>query len=353
MDRIYTIGEAAKIIGVSEETLRRWDRNGKFPSGRHPVNNYRVYTEKQLFSLKNMLLQPEKSGSTPVDDKPELFFSTNIGQLYKGDCISYMQSLQTRSIDLIFADPPYNIKKAKWDIFKSEQEYISWTREWVQEAHRILSNCGSLFICGFPEILAEIKHEVAPLFYDCRWIVWYYRNKANLGNDWGRSHEGILHLRKSKEHIFNIDDIRIPYNEHTLRYPERGQGASSQYHNGKQYSWTPNPLGAKPKDVLEIPTIANGSWERYEHETQKPVELLRSIILSSSNENSIIYDPFGGSGTTFAVAEAYGRRWVGTERETEYCKIIKRRLSDQHHLDRIRNVEEEKLARGRRQALRK
>lgn len=91
--------------------------------------------------------------------------------------------------------------------------------------------------------------------------MWFYRNKANLGNDWGRSHESILHFRKSKDYIFNIDEVRIPYNKHTLKYPKRPQAESSQYSNGgkKEYIWEPNPLGAKPKDVLEIPTISNGS----------------------------------------------------------------------------------------------
>lgn len=351
MDKIYTIGEAAKIIGVSEETLRRWDRSGKFVSGRHPINNYRVYTGVQLQTLKTQL-KNDNLQLNQVDEPPVLFYETEHGRLYQGDCISFMKTLETDSVDLIFADPPYNIKKAKWDIFKSEKDYIDWTREWVQEAARILSPSGNLYICGFPEILAEIKHEVNPLFYDCRWIVWYYRNKANLGNDWGRSHEGILHYRKNKEHIFNIDPIRIPYNEHTTKYPKRSQGKSSQYHNGKSYSWTPNPLGAKPKDVLEIPTIANGSWEKYAHETQKPVELLRSIILSSSNEDSTIYDPFGGSGTTYAVAEAYGRRWIGTEKDANYCSVIRNRVSDATHLARILDTEEEKLARERRLALR-
>lgn len=351
MEKIYTIGEASKIIGVSEETLRRWDRSGKFVSGRHPINNYRVYTGEQLKKFQEQLRVGKKM-SESTETPPVLYFETEHGHLYQGDCICFMRTLDANSVDLVFADPPYNIKKAKWDFFKSEQDYIEWTREWVQEAHRILTPSGNLYICGFPEILAEIKHEVSPLFHDCRWIIWYYRNKANLGKDWGRSHEGILHLRKSKEHIFNMDPIRIPYNEHTTKYPQRSQGSSSQYHNGKNYSWTPNPLGAKPKDVLEIPTIANGSWEKFEHETQKPVELLRSIILSSSNEDSIIYDPFGGSGTTYAVAEAYGRTWLGTEKDANYCRVIRNRLTNQNHLARILDTEEEKLARERRLALR-
>jgi len=200
-----------------------------------------------------------------------------------------------------------------------------------------------------------LKWSASRLFEGCKWLVWFYRNKGNLGSDWGRSHESILHFRKSKEFIFNIDEVRIPYNEHTLKYPTRTQAESSIFSNGgkKKYEWTPNPLGAKLKDVFEIPTISNGSWEKTAHKTQKPVELLRKIILSSSNQDSVILDPFGGSGTTYAVAEAYGRTWIGTELETEYCEIIKERVSNEIHLARIFSCIDEKQSQKRRDKLRR
>ena len=151
-----------------------------------------------------------------------------------------------------------------------------------------------------------------------------------------------------------MDDVRIPYNNHTIKYPERKQAQSSQFSNGngKNYEWTPNPLGAKPKDVFEIPTISNGSWEKTSHRTQKPIELLRKIILSSSNYDSIILDPFGGSGTTYAVAEAYNRKWIGTELEEEYCKIILERLTNSEHLSRILTAKDENNSKIRRAKLR-
>ncbi len=186
------------------------------------------------------------------------------------------------------------------------------------------------------------------------WLVWYYRNKGNLGNDWGRSDESILHFRKSRDFIFNMDEVRIQYNNHTLKYPARKQAESSRFSNGKkkEFEWTPNPLGAKPKDVFEIPTISNGSWEKTIHKTQKPVELLRKIILASSNKESLILDPFGGSGTTYAVAEAYKRRWIGTELEKEYCLLIRDRISDQNQLERILSCKDEKDSQKRRSKLR-
>ncbi|MFV0325954.1 MAG: DNA methyltransferase [Bacteroides xylanisolvens] len=353
MDKLYTISQAAKILDVSQETLRRWDRSGKFKTSRHPISNYRVYSDKQIRSLlQEMPLNRSKNTPYILREEIKPFFQTVLGKLYNCDCIDLLKKLDSESVDLIFADPPYNIRKAEWDVFSSQQEYLDWTVDWIKEAQRVLTKKGSLYICGFSEILADIKYVSIPFFKGCRWLIWYYRNKANLGKDWGRSHESILHLRKSNDFIFNIDEVRIPYNEHTVRYPKRTQAKSSQYSNGRKYEWEPNPLGAKPKDVLEIPTISNGGWEKVAHETQKPVELLRKIILSSSNPDSYILDPFGGSGTTYAVAEAYQRKWIGIEKNLNYCKVIQQRLSNQEYTTRIKSAKDEEESQKRRQKLR-
>ncbi|MDR0525347.1 MAG: site-specific DNA-methyltransferase, partial [Spirochaetaceae bacterium] len=179
---------------------------------------------------------------------------------------------------------------------------------------------GTLYVCGFSEILADLKHPAMRFFAECKWLVWYYRNKANLGKDWGRSHESILHLRKSKQFTMNTDDIRVPYSEHTLKYPEHPQAETSQYGNGKKNAqlWKPHPVGAKPKDVIEIPTTCNGMGEKTKHPTQKPEELLRKILLASSNQGDIVLDPFSGSGTTLVAAEQLGRKWIGCEMNEEY-----------------------------------
>lgn len=340
MEKLLSITEAAAKIGVNPGTLRRWDKSGKFPSVRNPINKYRAYPESQLDEFLK-LFDPNKNHNYQNNtfEKTAPFFQTKFGSLYKIDAVDFLKSLDDNSVDLIFADPPYNIKKAEWDTFSSQKEYVEWSMSWIKEANRVLSDRGSLFICGFSEILADLKWAASPFFEGCKWLIWYYRNKGNLTNDWGRSHESILHFRKSRDFIFNIDEVRIPYNQHTVRYPARTQAASSHFSNGKNnnYVWEPHPLGAKPKDVIEIPTLSNGSWERTAHETQKPVELLKKIILSSSNSDSLIVDPFGGSGTTFAVAEAYGRKWAGSELEEKYCKIIKNRVTDRDHVFRIRN----------------
>jgi len=259
-------------------------------------------TQEKLFELplRGNICSPQPDQSFyPV-------YSLGESALLEGDSLEWLRSLDDESVDMAFADPPYNIKKADWDKFDSQEEYIKWSMRWIEEVYRVLKSTGTLYICGFSEILADLKHPSMKCFKGCKWLVWYYKNKANLGKDWGRSHESILHLRKSKSKTLNIDDVRIPYGRHTLRYPSHPQAITSQYGNGgkRKDVWTPHPLGAKPK------------------------ELLRKIILASSNRGEIVIDPFSGSGTTLVVAEQLGRRWLGCDQSSEYNKWAIERLEN-------------------------
>ncbi len=258
------------------------------------------------------------------------------GALFTGDSIEWMKTINDESIDMVFADPPYNIKKADWDDFGSQERYIEWSMRWIEQASRILKPTGSLYVCGFSEILADLKHPSMRYFSSCRWLVWFYRNKANLGKDWGRSHESILHLRKKDFGHINYDDVRIPYGKHTLKYPDHPQADSSQY-GRKGSHWTPNPLGAKPKDVVEIPTTCNGMNEKTPHPTQKPEELLRKLILASSSEGDLVLDPFSGSGTTAVVASQLHRQWLACDENPEYNQWAAQRLDS---IDHARTVEQ-------------
>jgi site-specific DNA-methyltransferase (adenine-specific) len=302
-------------------------------------NNLARQTEAPVFFGKPLSKGKRVDFDFSDSTKPQLFYQHENGQLWHGNSIEWMKSLPDESVDLIFADPPYNIKKADWDTFESQEEYIRFSLRWIEQAARILKSNGTLFVCGFSEILADIKHPASRYFKSCRWIIWHYKNKANLGSDWGRSHESILHFRKAKDYTFNIDSIRIPYNEHTLKYPVHPQAETSQYNNKNAiHLWEPNPNGAKPKDVLEIPqdlleipTTCNGMHEKTPHPTQKPEELLRKLILASSNKDETILDPFCGSGTTPVCAEQLSRKWLACDLSPEYLEWA---------ADRIDRVEE-------------
>lgn len=303
------------------------------------------------------LLFEVKNGQTfPVSEKSEkiqLHYEHPNGKLFLGNSIDWLKSLETESIDLVFADPPYNIKKADWDNFESQEVYIQWSISWIEQAARVLKKTGSLYICGFSEILADLKHPSSKYFESCRWLVWNYRNKANLGNDWGRSHESILHLRKTDKFSLRVDNVRIPYGNHTLKYPVHPQAETSNFGNGKNREhWTPNPLGAKPKDVIEIPTTCNGMGEKTPHPTQKPEELLRRLVLASSDEGQVVLDPFSGSGTTIVVAEQLGRKWLGCELNFQYNQWAIERLENVRRMSIDEWIELDRKNAERRESIR-
>ncbi|MHB8231537.1 MAG: DNA-methyltransferase [bacterium] len=277
------------------------------------------------------------------------------GQLYQGNSIDWLESLNDESVDLVFADPPYNINKADWDSFESQEEYIKWSIKWISQASRVLKPTGSLYVCGFSEILADLKHPASKYFKHCRWLIWHYRNKANLGKDWGRSHESIIHFRKTEASKINIDDVRTPYSAHTLRYPLHPQADTSAYGKGttKDHNhWTPHPKGAKPKDVIDIPTTCNGMGEKTPHPTQKPEELLRKFIFASSNEGDIVIDPFSGSGTTIVVAEQLGRHWMGCDMNVQYNQWAIERIENVKRMTKEEWIAHDRKTLGRRESIR-
>lgn len=252
---------------------------------------------------------------------------TGLGRLYLAEALELLGSLEDGSVDLVVADPPYAAGKETWDAFPSMDEYLGWCDRWLCEVERVLAPRGSAYVCGYSEVLADIKARSAGRFAACRWLVWHYRNKANLGSDWGRSHESILHLRKSARLALNVDAVRVPYNNHTRRYPVRVQSVSSQYGQGRRRDrWEPHPLGAKPRDVIEIPVLCNGTAEKTPHPTQKPEELVRRFVEGTSEEGDLVVDPFAGSGTTAVVAERCGRRWICGDAEARYVGLARRRL---------------------------
>jgi site-specific DNA-methyltransferase (adenine-specific) len=254
---------------------------------------------------------------------------TPAGEVWRADVHELLARIPDGGAALVVTDPPYAIGKDTWDEFESLDAYVDWCDGWLTDVRRVIGTGGSAYVCGFSEILAEIKVRSARHFAECRWLVWYYKNKANLGRDWGRSHESILHLRGARGGGIDVDAVRVPYNAHTTRYPERVQAVNSQYGRGgkRRDRWEPNPLGAKPRDVLEVPVLCNGQSEKTEHATQKPEALIERLILASSRPGDLVVDPFVGSGTTAAVATRLGRRFLCGDADARYVGITRERLT--------------------------
>jgi len=104
-------------------------------------------------------------------------FASDNGALYHGDSLIWLNTIPNASVDLVFADPPYNIKKADWDYFHSNQHYLDWSMEWITQVHRILKPTGTFYICGFSEIIADLVSPCMSLFHSVKWLIWHYKNK--------------------------------------------------------------------------------------------------------------------------------------------------------------------------------
>lgn len=270
-----------------------------------------------------------------------LAHATDLGRLFQGDALEWLREQPAECADLVVADPPYGANTTvHWDRFGSLDDYVQWCGQWIAESARILKPHGSLFVCGYSENLAYLKVVGDKVLPSCHWLVWAYRNKhAPWKTDWGRAHESILHFRRNKKFKFNQDAVRLPYNAHTLRYPDHPQAKTSNLVSKKNsdngHVWQPHPLGAKPKDVFDISTLSNGMDERTTHPTQKPEDLIRRFVLACSDAGDLVVDPFGGSGTTYVVAEKLERRWAGVEQEPAYIGYaidrLNRVLPDEAH----------------------
>ncbi|MBL4846730.1 MAG: site-specific DNA-methyltransferase [Planctomycetes bacterium] len=278
--------------------------------------------------------------------------ATERGFLLEGDGVEWLRRAEPGSIDLVVTDPPYNIGKAAWDNLGSLEDYLAWSQVWLSAAYAALKPTGTLYLMGFPEIVAQILAREGGNWAGVRWLTWYYRNKANLRDDWGRSHEAVLCLRKGKRFTFNTDPVRVPYNRHTTRYPERTQAKTSQYGGERKERWKPHPLGARPRDVLEAPVLSNGTREKTAHPTQKPVQLIRKLVLASSDPGERVVDPFGGSGTTALVAELNERHWVTIERDPTYVELARARILDPEAHAGAQTRESESATSARRAKLR-
>ncbi len=238
-----------------------------------------------------------------------------LDHVYLGDCLVIMKDFPNGKTDLIFADPPFNIgiKYDKYDDHLPYETYYNWCKEWITECHRLLKDQGSIYIAIGDEFAAEINILLKQTGFHFRnWIIWYYTFGQNQRKKFNRSHTHIFYFTKDKENfVFNNDAIRVP-------------SARQLVYNDKRA----HPKGKVPDDVWQFSRVCGTFKERLgNHPCQMPENLLERIILTSSNEGDIVFDPFGGTGTTSRVAQQLQRKYVTIEKSEEYYSLIIKRLS--------------------------
>ncbi|MDY3848545.1 MAG: DNA methyltransferase [Prevotella sp.] len=227
-----------------------------------------------------------------------------------GDCLSELKSIKDNSVDLIIADPPYNVGKDYGNSSDKQdfEEYIEFTRNWLAECRRILKSSGTIYVfIGFRYIsyLYQIMEKELGLNF-INWISWHYTQGIGKTKGFSPRHDDILMFSKSENYKFNLDAIRIPQ---------------------KYYRKINNMRGANPGDVWEISHIHYCQKGRQPHPTQKPEALIERMVLASSDEGDLVVDPFSGSGTTLRVCQQLKREAIGIEVNEQFVEQTKERLA--------------------------
>lgn len=256
-------------------------------------------------------------------------------QLYQSDCIAGMQELDEGSVDLAFADPPFNIGY-DYDVYHDRQpyeNYLDWSHKWIAAVWRVLKPTGTFWLAIGDEYAAELKliaqNDVG---FVCRsWVIWYYTFGVNCTRKFTRSHAHLFHFVKDPANFtFNFDDpaIRVP-SARQLVYADVRANPDGRLPDD---TWILRPQDvpggfSEDQDTWYFSRVAGTFKERAGfHGCQMPEQLLGRIIRASSNAGDLVLDPFGGSGTTLAVAKKLGRRWIGFELSTEYVAKVQARL---------------------------
>ena len=255
-------------------------------------------------------------------------------QLHQGDCIELLQSLDEGSVDLVFADPPFNIGY-KYDVYddkKQEEDYLRWSREWIGKVHRALKPDGTFWLAIGDEYAAELKIEAKKIGFHCRsWVIWYYTFGVNCVNGFSRSHTHLFHFVKNPNR-FTFNRLNPQIRVQSARQLVYADARANPNGRLPDNTWITRPQDAPlsfspTHDTWYFARVAGTFKEREGfHGCQMPEQLLARIIRSSSNPQDLVLDPFGGSGTTLCVAKKLGRQFMGFELSEEYAKKIQARL---------------------------
>lgn len=242
--------------------------------------------------------------------------------LVLGDSLEIMKNMKKNTIDLIFADEPYNIGKDfgnNKDTWKSTEDYVNWNKKWISEAMRILKDNGTMYLMTSTQYMPYIDIFIQENYHIVSRIIWNYDSSGVQSKKYfGSLYEPILMITKNKKakYTFNYEDILV----------EAKTGAKRKLIDYR--ATPPRPYNTKkvPGNVWNFNRVRFKMEEYENHPTQKPEALLERIILASSNKNEIVFDPFGGSFTTSTVAEKLGRKSISIDLNPEYYEIGIRRV---------------------------
>lgn len=273
-----------------------------------------------------LVIQSQKPKKVLADVKVKPYFKAENFVLYNEDSLIVLNQLEENSVDMIFADPPYNlsnggftvhagrmvsVNKGVWDISNGFENDYAFHYKWLQACRRVLKPGGTLWVSGTYHSIYQCGHAMQALGYHIlNDISWFKPNASpNLScRFFTASHETIIWARKEKKA------------KHTFNYLEMKEG-----------NWPEDQL-KKPdlqmRSVWSMGTPKPAEKKFGKHPTQKPLELLKRIVLASTNKGDIIIDPFTGSSTTGIAAVMHGRKFVGIDTEKKFLDLSEKRFND-------------------------
>lgn len=254
------------------------------------------------------------------------FSPDKLAVLFEGDCLDFLRSLPDQSMQLVVTSPPYNVGKS-YERKGALDVYLQWQDKVIDECIRVLTPTGSICwqVGNYVNAGSIVPLDIAiyPSFSRHglklrNRIIWHFEHGLHCSRRLSGRHETILWFTKSDKYLFNLDPIRVPQ-----KYPGK------KYFKGpKAGQYSCNPLGKNPGDVWAIPNVKNNHVEKTDHPCQFPIELVERLVLSLTNEDDWVLDPFAGVGSALVAALKNRRRAAGSELLLRYCQIAKIRIDE-------------------------
>jgi len=284
---------------------------------------------------------------------PTYEFAT--GTVHVGDCIEIMNAWPADCVDLVFADPPYNIgyQYDEYEDARDDHDYVNWTERWIAGCVHLLKPTGSLYILIGDEYAAEVRLHLKKLEAEHKlvfrnWIIWHYTFGQNCKAKFNRSHAHLFYgVGTAAFEKWKVTDPPFAFNKTEVAVPSARQttyGDRRAKPGGKlpDDTWYLRPQEVEKDGIERYFSPDEDTWylsrlcgtfkERQGwHPCQLPESLLERIIKLSSNKGDVVFDPFVGSGTTLAVAARLKRQWTGCEMSGEYAQKATERIEYSQH----------------------
>lgn len=247
--------------------------------------------------------------------------------LFSGNCLEILSKIPDNSLQLVVTSPPYNLGK-EYETRLHIDDYLAEQEKVINESVRCLSKKGSICwqVGNYVDkgAIIPLDSVLYPIFTGLglrmrNRIIWHFEHGLHCSRRFSGRYETIIWFTKTDDYIFNLDPVRVPQ-----KYPGK------KYFKGpKAGQYSSNPLGKNPGDMWIIPNVKSNHVEKTEHPCQFPVELIERLVLSLTNEDDRVFDPFMGVGSTLIAAIRHNRRGIGSEIYSKYVEIAKERINSE------------------------